>query len=408
MVSVVDKVSVNIGQQSPVEATNQLVKHYNVYSQRSLPEKLSMTRIEPYTLIDRRLNSVDPDLVRSLLQMVLAKYSHYYLQSVQIELAASQGSHILDILERHATNPSMRDALRDNTWIRMTGNMMKLGNESAEYINIDLVDDGSPNLPTDWSEYQHKEEPMDDVGLENSTIAGGDSRTNLGPRVSSTVDGDVFKRINDDSNLAVGKLLDLRVSIDGNTITIPISVTLTPKLINPDDIVNSVQYTSVDKSLNARWHAARAGEIRWIKDFIFARDLIEMDRKAVMGNTGGLFEVKDKTNKAILAGLASGRGSPNAISSVMIITEETAKEIGRAMNGNLDRRGDRERFFKGNVLMMLIVVDTLKERFVLYERGRSDGATYTLNEIKSVKTQGNDLEATLKAYRLGSGQSLYN
>lgn len=423
---------------TPHDAARKLVTLYQDSATFSLPERLSATRLEPYVLIDSNLTIVDPVLVRSLLQMLLTRYCHYYLQAVQLELAAGAGSEIINVLERYATNPSMANALvKSNIFKDVSKSVTAalaigaahIGTESksTEYLSLDSLDDGSPELPTNWGTYVEK--PEVDLGLEAVTVKKGKSqKLEADGSVSTTytdetittpddppgysgpgrLDKDIFKRITDDSSLAVGKMLDLTVSFDGNLITIPIQATLVPKLIDPMDLVSTSKYTSVDQSLKARYHALRAGQISFWKDFLFAQDLIKMDRKALFADKTGLLNTRSQATKAIVAGMVSGRGSPNAISAMQIISEETAAMVGKAIRGDLHKAGDRNRFFAGNVLMGLVIVNTTMQRFTIYERGKSDGASFTLDEIKTVKSQGNDLEATLKAYRLGSSTSLYS
>jgi len=58
--------------------------------------------------------------------------------------------------------------------------------------------------------------------------------------------------------------------------------------------------------------------------------------------------------------------------------------------------------------MMLVVVDVRMERFTIYQRGISEFAEYTFEDIKrnNKNTNATDIMAILKSYNLGSPSPL--
>ena len=124
--------------------------------------------------------------------------------------------------------------------------------------------------------------------------------------------------------------------------------------------------------------------------------------------TGTLLSIRSKRTKGIWAALVSGQASPNAVSTMSIVSKQTAEQMEMALKGKFRSARTRDEYFKSNTSMMLIVVDTVMERFTIYQRGIADAGTYTLDDIKnSTKRTGvQDIESIMKAYKLGESPSL--
>jgi hypothetical protein len=211
--------------------------------------------------------------------------------------------------------------------------------------------------------------------------------------------------IKDESNLVVGKVLDVKI-VNGDQFTsIPVMCRLTPMSIDPQEFLDISNNVGTDGSARARWRALRMGEIRFFKDYLFCLDRIEADKKALLADkTGSLLVDRNRKTTGLLAAVISGRPSPNAISTMIVISKSTATSLEQILHGRLNDFSTRQRWFKGIAAMMLVVVDINMERFTIYQRGiATAGNIYTFDDISSngKKPNGVNIEDVMKAYNLG-------
>jgi len=133
-------------------------------------------------------------------------------------------------------------------------------------------------------------------------------------------------------------------------------------------------------------------------------DLLEADKRALIADkTGTMLEDRRKFNKGLISAVISGDVSPNAVSRIIVVSQQTAKELEYTIGGQLNKAATRERYFASNYTASLVVVDMEMERFTIYEKGINDFSVYTFDDIKSYKdkTNTNNLEDAFKAAKLG-------
>lgn len=405
-------VDLSKSEKTPLEMANFAAKSISSLTSQSLPEYTAPTRLAPVVLVDRKVRDVNEEMLRALLQTLLSIYTAHYLRAIQLDIA---GAHAIKILDKFATDRDIKRSLGTSDWLT----------EGREYLGLEALEHPKHSLPTDWSAIRKDfgqeglisihEDDLQDEGFEmeaSKIFKRGQDHVDQKDRVPGGDKNDAaYKEIQEDSNLAVGKLIEVRMTTrdtegkSSGTIGIPVQATLMPSMISPSDIITITQNNSLDKTMKGRWHGMRSGQLRFVRDYLLNLDLIEQDKKALMADkTGTLLKARNKRLKNIIAALGSGRASPNAVSSMMIVSKETARQMEVAMGGKKLRSPRvRQEYFKGNVLMALVVVDPVMERFTIYQRGIADAADYTFADIKNnnKKAGGVDLESVLKAYRLG-------
>lgn len=352
---------------TPMEMTNAVVaklKTASTVTKGSLPEYTAPTRLSPTVLIDNKVSNMDQGLVKALLQTLLSIYSAYYLQAITLSTSINN-IQVLRLLDKFSTD---RDVLL------ATDERLEKGFSFEDLDNTLELPDYTLEAKDDSSKFDKN-----------------------------------FVRILDNSNLAVGKVLDVKITDGGNEVSIPVTITLKPKTINSSDVINISASDSIDKTIKGRYHQWRSGEIRFIKDYLLNLDILEADLKGKLSDSSGaLMSIRSKRTKGILSTLITGKASPNSVSTMVIIAKSTAKELELVLKGKLKSHRVRSEFFKSNVLMMLVVVDTVMERFTIYQRGIKDYGEYTLDDIKNNdrNTSGVDIEAVMKAYSLGNAATL--
>ncbi len=360
---------------TPIEIASRLSEALRSVTADSLPEYTAPTRLSPIVLIDKKVLDVDTGLLKALLQSLLSVYSAHYLQAVNMELNVGDVN-VTRLLDKFSTDRDILRAAGSSSWLSMEA-------------WSDLIPNALPSF-----------------------LKGGDDNADkqFGAGVGSAgTHKDSIKVIYDESNLIVGKVLEVKVISGENSVTIPVTVSIVPKVIGPEDLVDITAHASADKTWKGRWHAWRSGEIRFVKDYLLCLDLIESDRKALMADkTGTLLSVRSKRTKGILAALVSGQASPNAVSTMVVVSKQTAEQMELALKGKFKNTHTRDEYFKNNTSMMLVVVDTQMERFTIYQRGMADAGIYTLDGIKTngTRTSGPDIESIMKAYKLGEAPTL--
>lgn len=356
---------------TPLAMAQQVANTISTMKNVSLPEYTKSTRLSPIVLVDKSVLMIDPKQLTSLLQTLLSIYSAYYLTAVNMTMNVGNVK-VMRILDQFSTDRSLLNAAGNSAWL------------SAESIDSQATEFPNPTL---------------NYSLEHSFVlplTGSDRTTDNEKAIHNIID---------DSNLSVGKVIDVKLSQGDQTVTMPVSVILNTKVIDSDDFVTICKANHQDKSFMGRWHQWRSGEISFIKDYLLCLDLVEADKNALLADkTHSLLAMRTKRYKGVLATLLSGYASPNAVSTMIIISKDTANKVELVLRGSFKSHTVRERYFDSNSTMMLVVLDTKMERFTIYQRGISEYAEYTLDDIKSnnKKPNGVDIDSVLKAYQLGN------
>ena len=371
---------------SPLAAAQAIAGVIHDVRSNNLAEYTRPTRVVSMCLIDTRLLTLDSKILKALLQTELSIYAGFYLSAMNLSMQIGNVS-VMRLLDKFSTDSSVLSAAGNSAW----------WSQMEDYEEgLAFIDSKSMNLPTQMESFISKLDPDEDIEQFRGSSKPYDNDKTLA-------------RITDESNLAVGKILDVRLVSGDQSVTIPVHIFLSPKSMESGSIVDSAKYEGIDKTMKGRFHQWRSGEIKFFKDYLLAGDIIEANRKALMGDkTGILSSIQSQRSKGILASLIRGYAAPNAVSAILNVSKETARGIESAIRGKLADFPARQRYFSGNSLMTLVVIDTVMERFTIYQRGIEDYSHYTFDDIKQngTKSNGTDIDAVLKAYNLGHAAPL--
>lgn len=148
-------------------------------------------------------------------------------------------------------------------------------------------------------------------------------------------------------------------------------------------------------SLSTRWKQLRAGEISFVKDFIFARDLIKKQEQLLKkDNTGIITEMMVRQRNALfrwatgLTGILPERH--NLANAILIMNKQTFDQSCRDAHVDFDNRMTREKFFLKTFSMVMVVVDPLYGNVKMYFAGIPAVATYSYAMINKVGAKGKD------------------
>lgn len=376
---------------------NKVIRSTNYVTTNSLADVSKLTRVEPLTILSKDLINLEymPDVQNTLLNMFCA----YYLQAVDI-MTKVHSVEVIRLLDR--LNPD-RDASGFLLAEGLTLEAYKHSLPMTSVTNLSLEDDGKP------------------------------------PKVN----------LNDVNNLSVGKLIDIRIGYHegydvqpgvagkgkngevppghkdhnpnlgndakGNplkqqeykhgTANLQVAVRLMASVIPDDTITHILSHKAEDNSLIERYHAWRSGRISFIKDLIFAQDLIDEWKRAAIGDhSGTMLEIVRRVNNAKKFGLLTQNPSLASASNIFVISEETARAVESKLGGRLSNANVRAKAFENTYAMIIVVVDREYERVTFYTRGTASSTDVSIKEIKAANkgSKGPDIGDMLKSMMLGS------
>lgn len=352
--------------QAVAKLVNMVKTGTNYYTTNSLAEVSKLTRVEPLTILSKDLISLDymPDVQNTVLNLFAA----YYLQAVNI-MTKVHDVEVIRMLDR--LNPD-----RDSTGFLL-----------AEGMTLES--------------FQHSL-PMSSV-----------------PKIALEDEGGKFM-LNDASNLALGKMLNVSIAYqpgsdpqagtagagsDTKTINLQIALRLMATIVPDETIQHLLSFKSQDNSFVERYHAWRAGRISFIKDLMFAQDLIdEWKRAAIHDDSNTMVEIMRRANNAKKFGLLTKNPSLVSASNVFVISEATARSVESRLGGRLSSPKVRDKAFENTYAMLIVVVDREYERVTFYTRGNSTSTDVSLKEIKAANKNGKgpDIGDLLKSLAIGS------
>lgn len=214
---------------------------------------------------------------------------------------------------------------------------------------------------------------------------------------------DVTKMVTDITNLAVGKMIEVTISENGQSAKIPVTVRMRVTGMSPQVMTETLSVGGYDGSFKSRWRQWRAGEIRFWADAVFAMDRIEAHKKAAMRDKSGYYAAVHKRDaKNGLAAAMAGNVSVGTASSIIVMTEQTRKELERNLNRKLSDFRVRQDVFQNTYAMLMVVIDPEWETVTIYHRGIEMPTELTAKDITtSAKGNGPDITEILRMFMEG-------
>lgn len=326
----------------------------------SLIEFTRPTRVEPTVLVDQRTMGLP--YITDVMHSLNSIFTGYYLQAMALSVDIN-GVNTIRQLDK--LNPRRDPA---GAWI---------GGPATE-SNVS-IESGAYELPRS----------LDAVSMEKR---GVDNR----------------KAVEQANNLAVGKLIEVKVGHDTNSAVIPVTVRLLVAAMAPDTLVHSLAVGGGERSVKERWHAWRAGQLSFVKDLILCQDLIAKHRKDLIDDPSGYYQQATSRNrKNQAAALASQNPSIATASSMFVMTEKTCTELEAQLGGKISDFKVREKLFKATYGMIMVVIDPEWEQVTFYHQSLDTPTELSVRDIKSAnRGDGPDVFEILKAFQLGQSPSI--
>lgn len=329
----------------------------------SLTKITKLTRAEPLTVISN--DCANMEALPDILQTLASIYAGYFLQAAGM-MCRVNNVEVIRILDR--LNPD-----RDSTGFLLQGRY------ATENIDTLLKSSYRYSLPTRT------------LALESS---GSDT-----PMVDSVNQKTIYEM----PNLAVGKLINLALAVPDECsktgeriVNVPITVRLSPALLNEESLTYLFTHRKEDNGLVERYHSWRAGRIEFIRDMIFAEDLIrEYRRAAIKDKTGTLQEIVRRANNARAFGLLTKNPSLSIASNIYVLSKDSAQMIEAKVGQRFSSVKGREKILEGTYAMIIAVVDPEWNIVTCYFNGIPQPSTFSLKSLKS-SSKGPDIGDIMK------------
>lgn len=335
----------------------------------SLIDYAQPTRVEPLTLVDAAL--YQQPYMEDILQSLLNVFAGYYTQAIALS-AEVAGVTVLKRLEQFNPRRDPRNSLAEYAF----GAITSVSTESAPAVSNEAFRFGLPALESEGG-----------PGKKPSTVELANRET--------------LNSLRENSNLAVGKMIEVSVIVDDKTFKVPVSVRLHTIPVPSVAMTNILTAGAQNRSTKERYYEMKAGNLRFLKDFIGVGDLLDAHRKKILKDPTGLYlkSLNDKRNNTI-SGFLSGRPSVAQASQINVITEETAIAIERELGIKLNTSRGRSIMEDNSSQMLLVVVDRDYNQVTIYHRGVPGATVMSVDSMKNAgKGNGPDVMKLFEMYK---------
>lgn len=390
----------------------------NLIRSQSMADTVSGARISPYVLVEEEIRR--QPYVTDALQAAASIFSGYYLIAVSLQ-ADVNGVSVLERIDRvnpnrqvfkkalavsmedYSSGLPVRERQVNNSegWVfnQQLGHFVKGSSLSMEDYDPLMAGSGSIADP------QPKGASRPPRGNTNSktNVVATDPQPQEKPKQAKLA----VANVTDAANLAVGKLLAVDLTINGEQLSIPTMVTLFPMIADRESFLHILSTFRKDLTFKERWHDYRSGLIG-VVDLVTGRDLIKKHRATLIRDKSGYYKMvqRQSRNNAIAA---AGRGPSLAQASSILMFSSTLARMCEVENGvSFDNFADRENIFETTQSMIMFVIDTEWDRVTIYHSGFQAPTKLELRELKAAnKNTGPDVAEILKAYQLGSAPTRF-
>lgn len=382
---------------------------------QSLAAFTKSARIAPYVLIEEPLRQ--QPYISDILHAATSIYAGYYLTAVSL-LGDVSGVSVLEKLDRINPNRPM-DALG-----RSGKRLMSM---TTEDFKLGLPFKGRPHVKGSWgySQESHRFMPEPLLAMEakvtettvevtvgETTNADGSTTTKTTTRQPEDVinspglNRDTLLAAKEASSLAVGKLLEVRMVIDGQQLTVPTMVTLFPNTSDSESFAHILSLHEQAHGVRERWHDWRSGNISFWSDFVMMRDIIKKHRRVLVKDKSGYYAAVSRQSRNHRVASILDTPSLAEASNILVFTTTCARRAEAVIGGKLSDFGVREAVFEKTQAMIMFVVDRDREMVKIYHSGIEMANELSVRELKVAnKNTGPDVAEILKAYQLGNAPS---
>lgn len=312
------------------------------------------TRVEPPVLVDLRSSTLP--YIEDVLHTALNLFSAYYLLAVHFTVEVGN-INVLRLLDK--LNPD-RDA---TTAVA-----------SSNYANMLSRESASENV----------------LGLPFPSTA---SMENLKDNIA---------QVTQNTTLSVGKLIEVTIVSGESRASFPVMVRFRTNTMTPELMTHTLSLEGNKVSMKERWHGVRSGQLRFVRDFMLGHDLIKEHQRNALNDASGYYQSQMKrSNRNFLSALFSGTPSVARMSAVLVMNDDTAKELEHKIRGKLSNFNVREKLFEESRAMLMFIIHPEWETVTIYHQSIERPTEVTVREIQrgNKGNKGPDILEVLNALK---------
>jgi hypothetical protein len=211
---------------------------------------------------------------------------------------------------------------------------------------------------------------------------------------------DTISNIQLDTNLCVGKQLEIVLEDQGNKAVIPVTVRLAVNTVDTESMIHNLTLGGRQMTGKERGHRWKENELDLVRDIFFVEDIIKQHRRAVIKDKSGFFQDTLKRRRENrLSAIASGSASVADASSMVVLTARTAKEIESRLGGKLSNMKVRQQLFDETAIMLMVVINDDWGKVTIYHNSIDLPTGLSLTEVKNAaKGSGTDCARSSATY----------
>lgn len=348
----------------------------------SLADLAKPCRVEPITIIDQTI--ADQPYITDLMKLSVSLFAGYYLQAVNMVLGVGK----IDTLK-------VFDALNPE---RSIGGLAFENHRSTVYSR-ETYAEGLPSLeafkqPMREGLLAEYSEEKFIASLEDSEDTAKEDTT---PR--NNISSSDSHKIYEAENLAIGKLLNVDITSDGEKKKLPVLIKLIPAVV-PSDTIAQIFTAGGRDTWAHRLFLVKSGQIKFWRDLVMGQDMIDAHMKAMLSDRSGVYKtIMDRRRNNVAKSIQTGRLSLADASNIAIVSASTMKRTANALYSKIDDLAIRNKIFDNSYLLMLMVVDERWNRVTIYHRGVDISTSYRIDDIKlAEKSKGQDITEIFKLF----------
>jgi hypothetical protein len=389
--TIAEKVTDIAGTKAIERAKEQLANSNGVGS--DLVRFTQSARVEPILLMDK--NAVNVPFIQDVVHTAFNMFTGYWLLAVSLD-AKINGISVGRRLDKFATDRSLGDAT-----LTMLTESTGFGKTSMESFGLPFIEE---ILQEETASMEAVEDKAMAEAAEAAAELAGEKKEEENKITGGTGVTNAAKYVEKITNLAVGSVIDVSIKEDGKEAVVPVTIRLRVAGMPSDVMVQTLAVGGKDVTFRSRWRAWRAGEIGFWSDFVLAMDRVDAHRAAMMKDETGYYKAVygRATNNQLTQEILKNGPSLSTASSIIVMTEQTAKDLERRISGELKNFKTRQGIFGHTYSMLMIIVDPDWESVTIYTRGIEMPTKLTARDIKTAgKSDSKELMEILKSYQLG-------
>lgn len=308
-------------------------------------------RMEPLVLMDDRLK-FNP-IMTDLLQVTTSLVAGYYMQAFAI-IGNVSAINVIGTLDK--LNPA-RTGIGLNSIDDVKSHKITLGGEiTTSFLKEGLL-------------------AIDEAEKKSDSITYKTDKSSVAELTQAT-------------NLAVGKMIKVTISGNGESVEVPITIRMKPVTTDQASIVSTLAVSGNNDTVKARWMRFKAGELTF-SNLLLGDDVIQKHKAALIKDKSGFYaEVVRRANGNAAKGLATGNLSLATDSNIIVISADTALKASREVGGPLTDFNIREAMFKVIHSNMLIIVDDQRDMVSFFYRGERLPNSLSAVDLKNMNKGG--------------------